>query len=165
MESCPEDLHKLAKMVITQCKMKEFSLAVAESPTGGYLCHQLTNVDGCSKVFIGGFVSYSANMKNYTLKVDFDTINECGVISPETTEAMLDGIKHVIDADIGIAISGVAGSKMLEGKPRGLVYIGIFIGNMCREVRKFQFNGTRLEIKHATVKATFEFLLEFLDKV
>ena len=86
MESCPEDLHELAKMVITQCKMKEYSLAVAESPTGGYLSHQLTNVDGCSKVFIGGFVSYSANMKNYTLKVDFDTINECGVISPETTE-------------------------------------------------------------------------------
>ena len=45
MESCPEDLHELAKMVITQCKMKEYSLAVAESPTGGYLSHQLTNVD------------------------------------------------------------------------------------------------------------------------
>ncbi len=165
MKTTESDINELAKIVLTQCQMKDYTLAVAESATGGYLCHNLTNVQGSSKVFIGGIVAYSSNVKNYALKVDFDTINECGIISPETTDALLEGIKKLMGSDVCIAITGVAGSKILEGKPRGMMYVGVMIGNICKKVKKFQFEGTREQIKHDTVKATFEFLLELLENI
>ena len=161
----PSDIREVAKTVITQCKMKDFTLAIAESATGGYICHNITNIPGSSKVFIGGVVAYSANVKNYTLHVDYDTINECGVISPETTKALLQGIKKLVGSDICIAITGVAGSRILEGKPRGMMYVGIMIGNMPEQIKKFQFSGTREEIKHQTAISTFEYLLELLENV
>ena len=159
-----KQLMELAQQMLTQLRMKSLTVATAESATGGYISHLLTNIDGSSKSFIGGVIAYSAHLKNGTLKVDYDLINDYGTISPEVTEALLDGLKGVILADIGIAITGVAGSSVMEGKPRGLMYIGIG-SQTCNKVKEFHFHGTRIEIKRQCAKAVFEFVLSELENM
>ncbi|MHA1610582.1 MAG: CinA family protein [Promethearchaeota archaeon] len=159
-----DDILDLAQIVITQLTSKKFTLAVAESATGGYLSHILTSIAGSSKVFMGGVVAYSAYVKNTIFDVTFDTINEFGAISSETTESLLKGLKNRISTDLRIAITGVAGTHVMEGKPRGLVYIGIGTP-ACNKIEEIQFKGTRLEIKQQAVKRTLEFLLEEVENL
>ncbi|MHA1777919.1 MAG: CinA family protein [Promethearchaeota archaeon] len=159
MEDITDELIELARTVISELTSKHITLAVAESATGGYLSHILTSVDGSSKVFVGGVVAYSAYVKNTIFNVDFDIINDYGAISAETTEALLNGLKKKISTDLRIAITGVAGSYSMDGKPRGLMYLGIGTPS-CNKIEEIQFYGTRLEIKQQSVKRTLEFLLE-----
>ncbi len=157
-----EEAQDLAKKVLNALKIKELNLAIAESVTGGLASHLLTNIPGCSKNFIGGVVCYSAQSKNMMLGVDWELINEYGTISPEVTEALLDGLKKEA-ADIGIAIVGVGGQK-IEGKPTGLVFIGTGT-HICNKIHEIHFKGTRKDIKIKAVKKAFSILLEELEKL
>lgn len=164
MEDITDELVELSKTVISELTSKHLTLAVAESATGGYLSHILTSVNGSSKVFVGGVVAYSAYVKNTIFKVDYDIINDYGAISSETTEALLNGLKKQISTDIRIAITGVAGSYTMDGKPRGLMYIGIGTPS-CNKIEEIQFYGSRLAIKQQTVKRTLEFLLDEIENL
>ncbi|WP_457557130.1 CinA family protein [Candidatus Harpocratesius sp.] len=159
-----DELIELVQIVISELTSKHMTLAVAESATGGYLSHILTSVDGSSKVFVGGVVAYSAYVKNSIFQVDFDIINDYGAISAETTKALLDGLKKQISTDLRIAITGVAGSYTMDGKPRGLMYIGLGTPT-CDKIEEVQFHGSRLAIKQQTVKRTLEFLLEEVENL
>ena len=110
---------------------------------------------------MGGYVCYTACAKNAMLNVDFDLINDFGTISAEVTEALLEGLKEH-GADIGLAITGVAGEK-IEGKPPGHMYIGIGT-HSNNKISHFQFNGTRTERKMQAVEKGFELLIEELEK-
>ena len=165
MEISSDELYDLAKTVLTQCQMKNLTLAIVETSTGGFICHNLTNIDGSSKVFMGGLVVYSVFSKNSTLNVDYDIINTYGVLSNETTQALLDGCRKIIPADIIIAVSGLAGSILLEGKPRGYTLIGISYGQSWSRIEKFQFPGDRKAIKDQTTKKSFEMILEQLSNM
>ena len=94
--------------------------------------------------------------------IKVDIINEFGAISSETTDALLKGLENRISTDLRIAITGVAGTHVMEGKPRGLVYIGIGTPS-CNKIEEIQFNGTRLEIKQQAVKRSLEFLLKEVE--
>ena len=153
----------LAEIVLTELKMKELTLATAESATGGLLSHVITNIPGSSKNYIGGVVCYSAEAKNIFLNVDFDVINSFGAISIETTDALLNGVRNKLGSDMAIAITGVLGTQM-EGKPTGLVYIGVG-SRICNNVFDFQFNGSRLSIKKQTVRKALQLLLEEIEKL
>jgi len=153
----------LAEIVLTELKMKELTLATAESATGGFFSHIITNIPGSSKNFLGGVVCYSAEAKNIFLDVDFDVINSFGAISIETTEALLNGVRNKMGSDMAVAITGVLGTKM-EGKPSGLVYIGIG-SRICNNVFDFQFTGSRLSIKKQTVRKALQLLLEEIEKL
>lgn len=159
-----DDLLDLAEMVISQLTSKKLTLAVAESATGGYLSHILTSITGSSKAFMGGVVAYSVFVKHNIFDVNFDTINDYGAISAETTEALLDGLKKKISTDVRIAITGVAGSYGIGGKPRGLMYLGIGTQS-CNKIEEIQFHGSRLEIKQQAVKRVLEFFLEELENL
>src|SRR6056297_1448843 len=135
-----EEIQKLAKKVLSVLEMKDLKLAIAESVTGGLASHLITNISGASKVFIGGVVCYSALSKNIMLDVDWSLINDYGTVSPEVTEALLDGLKKDA-ADIGVAIVGVGGRK-IEGKPTGLIYIGTGT-HVCNQVHELNFSGSR----------------------
>jgi len=153
----------LAEIVLTELKMKELTLSTAESATGGFFSHIITNIPGSSKNFLGGVVCYSAEAKNIFLDVDFDVINSFGAISIETTEALLNGVRNKMGSDMAVAITGVLGTKM-EGKPSGLVYIGIG-SRICNNVFNFQFSGSRLSIKKQTVRKALQLLLEEIEKL
>ena len=153
----------LAEIILTDLKMKELTLATAESATGGFLSHIITNIPGSSKYFLGGVVCYSAEAKNVLLDVDFDVINSFGAISIETTVALLNGVRNKLGSDLAVAITGVLGTQM-EGKPTGLVYIGIG-SRICNNVFDFQFTGSRLSIKKQTIRKALQLLFKEIEKM
>jgi len=153
----------LAEIILTDLKMKELTLATAESATGGFLSHIITNIPGSSKNFLGGVVCYSAEAKNVFLDVDFDVINSFGAISEETTIALLNGVRNKLGSDLAVAITGVLGTQM-EGKPTGLVYIGIG-SRIHNNVFDFQFTGSRLSIKKQTIRKALQILFKEIEKM
>ncbi len=103
---------------------RQQSLATMESLTGGLLANTITNYPGSSNHFIGSIVAYSSDIKTQ-MGVPRETIEQFGVVSPETARAMASAVRGLFKADYGLGVTGVAGPEMQEGKPVGTVYIAI----------------------------------------
>jgi len=138
------------------------TLAVAESCTGGLVSNLLTNVQGSSAFFLGGIVSYSNKVKENLLNVSEKLIKKFGVISAEVAKAMASGARERIQADIGLAITGIAGPTGVEGsvdrkRPVGLVYVATAI-NDDLECKEYRFFGSRVDIKRRAANAALNTL-------
>ena len=102
------------------------TLAVAESCSGGLMAHKVTRVSGSSAYFLGGVVAYSNELKERLLGVPAETLAQHGAVSSETARAMAEGIRRLTGADLGVAITGIAGpSGGSEEKPVGTVYMAL----------------------------------------
>lgn len=137
-------------------------LAVAESCTGGLIAQRLTNIAGSSAYFLGGVVSYANSLKTKYLGVSEATLEKHGAVSREVAEAMAAGIRERSGADIGLAVTGIAGPEGgTEEKPVGTVYIGIATpdGNW---VSKFQFEGDRHQIRELTAQTGLDLVRKYL---
>jgi nicotinamide-nucleotide amidase len=137
-------------------------LAVAESCTGGLIAQRITNIPGSSGYFLGGVVSYANSLKTAYLGVDAVLLDTHGAVSREVAEAMAAGIRERSRADIGLAVTGVAGPEGgSEAKPVGTVYIGISApdGNW---VSKFHFNGDRSQIREMTAQTGLDLVRKYL---
>ncbi len=106
-------------------RTRGFKLAVAESCTAGLLSARLVNVPGSSDYFVGGFVVYSNELKTKLLSVEEELLERYGAVSEEVCRAMCIGALEETDADIAVAITGVAGPSASERKPAGLTYISL----------------------------------------
>ncbi|HEX8559010.1 MAG TPA: competence/damage-inducible protein A [Pyrinomonadaceae bacterium] len=103
-----------------------FTLATAESCTGGLIAHRLTEVPGSSSYFMEGVVTYSNEAKTRLLGVPSALIESRGAVSAEVAEAMAEGVKRRAGTDFGLAVTGVAGpGGGTEEKPVGLVYVAL----------------------------------------
>lgn len=146
----------LAVWIINRLKSEGQALAVAESCTGGLLGAELTSVDGASSVFLGGFLTYSAEMKAQMVGVSHAALYqpEFGPVSERCAREMADGAKSATNADWGVSITGVAGSADIEEngvtKPRGLVFIAVS-GPTETVVQKEEFRGSRQTIRSRAV--------------
>ena len=138
-------------------------LAVAESCTGGLLGHLITNVPGASNYFKGGVVSYAYEVKRDILDVSMETLENKGAVSEETVMEMARGVKKIMEADIGLSVSGIAGpgGGSVE-KPVGTTWIGMSTPD-GETARRFQFQGKRLEIKSQAAQAAMQYLLDYLS--
>ncbi len=144
-------------------KKKNFTIAAAESCTGGLISSRITNIGGASEYFVAGLVTYSNKSKTSFLSVPEEVIGQHGAVSRETAQLMAEGVRNKTGADIGIAVTGIAGP--LGGtpeKPVGTVFIGIAAKEISK-VRNFLFAGNRLEIKQKTSDAALEFLKDYLE--
>ncbi len=115
----------LEEVVIEKLRNKSKTMVCAESCTAGMISSTLVNVAGTSSVFLGGFVVYSNDFKSKFLNVDPDLIKNYGAVSEEVIRAMALGALEYTDADIAIAVSGIAGPGGSEFKPQGFTYMGI----------------------------------------
>lgn len=116
----------MEEMVARWLVLKQYTVATAESCTGGLLATRLTDVPGSSKYFLQGVVSYTNQSKTDLLGVPAELIAEKDAVSAEVAEAMAKGIKERSGASIGISTTGIAGPDGgTEERPVGLVYIGI----------------------------------------
>ncbi len=116
----------LQLIVINLIKEKKKTIAVAESCTGGLLSKMITDVQGSSKVFLGGIVAYSNDIKNSILGVNQNTISNFGAVSKETAREMALGIRKMYKSKIGVGITGISGPDGgSKSKPVGLVFICI----------------------------------------
>ncbi len=106
-------------------KEKGLTISCAESCTGGLIAKTITDVGGCSEVFMGGVVSYANEVKINVLHVCAEDIEKHGAVSDTVARQMAEGIKRVCNTDIGISTTGIAGpGGGTKDKPVGTVYVG-----------------------------------------
>jgi nicotinamide-nucleotide amidase len=118
-----EDLRAAAKSVLDACRARGLKVATAESCTGGLVAGALTDIAGSSDVVDRGFVTYSDEAKQQMLGVPADTIKQYGAVSRETAEAMVRSALGNANADLAVAITGIAGpGGGSADKPVGLVH-------------------------------------------
>ncbi len=140
-------------------RRREWMAATAESCTGGLLASMLTDVSGSSDWFLGSLVTYSNEMKESILGVPATIISKHGAVSRETVSAMARGLLLMTGADIGVAVSGIAGpTGGTPDKPVGTVWMA-WAWPGGERAEKFLFNGSRTEIKEQTVRTAIEGLL------
>ena len=141
-------------------KRKNLKLAVVESCTGGLLASTITSIDGASKVFNLGLVTYSNQAKIKILKVNKNIINKYGAVSHKCCSAMVKNLSRISRANINVSITGIAGPKGgTKQKPVGLVYIGVKKGKKIL-INKYLFKSKkRSSIQKATVKKAIDLVL------
>ena len=140
------------------------TLALAESCTGGLVGHRLTEVSGSSTYFLGGIVSYSYQAKERLLGVPHDTLYGQGAVSVEVALAMAQGARRVLDADIGLSVTGVAGpTGGTPDKPVGLTYVALATPEGERWERHV-WTGDRSDNKVASAGAALDLLRRYLEK-
>ncbi len=135
----------LEKAILDMMQKRGLTLSVAESCTGGYLSHLFTQHAGSSKVFLGGAVSYSNNLKESIIGVNHNTLTQFGAVSEETATEMVQGALVNFKSDYAVAITGIAGPDGgTEDKPVGTVWIAVASAQKT-EVKKFTFGNKRLQ--------------------
>jgi nicotinamide-nucleotide amidase len=118
------DSRPVEELVLSQCRESGWSLATAESCTGGLVAARLTSVPGSSDVFVGSVVAYADAVKEEELGVGRELLERHGAVSAEAAEAMTAGARERLGADVGVAVTGIAGpGGGTAEKPVGLVYI------------------------------------------
>ncbi len=139
------------------------TVAVAESCTGGLIGSLITDVAGSSEYFLGGVVAYSNDVKKALLGVGEQTLASKGAVSPETALEMAQGIRKLLNSDIGLATTGIAGpTGAVPGKPVGTVYVGLATASFSA-VKRFFFPGLgRLSVKNLAAKSALDFLRRYL---
>jgi PncC family amidohydrolase len=141
------------------------TLAVAESCTGGLIGHRITNVAGSSEYFLGGVIAYAYEAKERLLNVRHGTLYEFGAVSEQTASEMARGARRAFGADIGIAVTGIAGpGGGLPDKPVGTTWVSVSSRD-GEWTQHHQWDGDRDENKIASVDATLELLLKVLDRM
>ncbi|MFI3230373.1 MAG: competence/damage-inducible protein A [bacterium] len=158
-----EDDDTLEGVVVNALHEKNIIISTAESCTGGLLASTFVDVEGVSKVFSNGVITYSNESKVKELGVKEITLEEYGAVSKEIAMEMAEGILKKSGSKMGVALTGIAGpSGGTEEKPVGLVYLGIAQENKDTQYFEFMFKGTRKTIRERAVKATLTKLLNIL---
>ncbi len=150
------------KTVADLLMQKGLTLTTAESCTGGLISSKIVSIAGVSAVFKGGFVTYANEAKVKLLGVKEETLAEFGAVSEQTAHEMVTGAAKAMEADVAIAVTGIAGPDggTVE-KPVGLVYIGYYV---CGDVyvQEYHFSGSRTQIRENTADTALKQLAEYI---
>ena len=152
-------LQELAKVLIE----KELSICSAESLTGGLFGAHLSDISGISKVYKGSLVTYQDKAKIDVLRVSEATILNQGAVSLECAYEMVKNVQKMFNSDIAVSFTGNAGPNGSEGKPVGLVYIGLYyLGEV--EIIELNLKGTREEIRNECLRVISNKILRKIEK-
>ncbi|MDA9678306.1 CinA family protein [Candidatus Pelagibacter sp.] len=148
------------KSLVRILTKKNLKISFAESCTGGLLASTITSINGASKVFNLGLITYSNQTKIKILKINKNIIKKFGAVSHECCLAMVKNLSKISNANINVSITGIAGPKGgTKQKPVGLVYIGVKKGKKT-QINKYLFKSkTRISIQKATVSKAFDLIL------
>ncbi len=153
MSLCSEVLNRLAGK----------SLVTAESLTGGGIGAALTAVSGSSAVYKGGVICYTNWVKQNILGVREEILNTWGAVSEPTAKAMAEGVRKILQADVSLAVTGLAGPRGdAFGHPVGTVFIGCATEDKT-VVRHHCFSGSREEVRNQTIEAALKLALEMMN--
>jgi PncC family amidohydrolase len=153
---------KIEQKIGQELRKRGWRLAVAESCTGGLIGHRLTNIPGSSTYYLGSITAYAYRAKVRLLGVSWDTLEAHGAVSEEAVQEMAMGTRHALAADVGLAVTGIAGpTGATPTKPVGYSWIGI---STPQGIWTIQFNagGNRLENKEEIAQKALDFLYNFL---
>lgn len=136
------------------------TLVTAESLTGGGIGAAITAVSGASAIYKGGVISYVNAVKNQILGVPESVLERFGAVSAPSAEAMAVGVRKLLNADIAVSVTGLAGPGGDEfGHPVGTVFIG-YDDEKATLVKHCCFCGTREEIREQTIETALKLILE-----
>jgi PncC family amidohydrolase len=143
-------INKEAELLYNNCAKNGIFITTAESCTGGLIASSIVSISGSSNIFKSSFITYSNQMKTKLLNIDSEIIEINGAVSEIVAKKMAENILDVLEADISIAVTGIAGpGGGSKDKPVGLVWIAI--GNKSLTItEKFLFSGNRLDIRQKT---------------
>jgi nicotinamide-nucleotide amidase len=150
-ENTAGQITELAKKLVGDGTAKGYTVAVAESLTGGLLAAAITSVPGASAVFRGSVTAYATDIKASVLGVDADLLAREGAVHPEVARQMADGVRRLFGATIGLATTGVAGPTQQDGKPVGLVYVGYASADSASIAEELRLDGDREAIRAQAV--------------
>jgi nicotinamide-nucleotide amidase len=148
-----------AVRVVELLRDRGWTLATAESLTGGLVTAALTDVPGASAVVRGGVVSYAAEVKQDVLGVPEELVDRYGTVSRECAVAMAEGVRTLMGADWGLSTTGVAGPDPSEGHPVGTVHVAV-AGEHGTTSRALHLCGSRAQVRAATVARVLALLEE-----
>ncbi len=160
LQQSPDGLVERISVLLLE---RNWTLATAESCTGGQIGHTLTNLPGSSAFYEGGVVAYSYEAKSTLLGVPPALLLEHGAVSQPVAFELARAVRRLLDTQVGIAVTGIAGpSGGTPAKPVGTVYIGIS-SPRGDEVRRYVWDQDRLGNKELSVVAALALVLEHLS--
>lgn len=155
--------NKLVNQLANLALAKNLCLTTAESCTGGGIAKALTEIAGSSAWFGYGFITYSNSAKHKLLGVSPASLEAQGAVSETVVKQMVAGACKQAQADLAVAVSGVAGpgGGSLE-KPVGTVWLA-WGTSQQQQAQKFNFSGTRREIREASIDEAIKGLIYWLE--
>jgi nicotinamide-nucleotide amidase len=157
------DERSVEEHVLALAQARGLTIATAESCTGGLVAARLTRVPGSSKSFVGGIVAYANAVKEAELDVPGALLAEHGAVSAEVAEAMADGARRRLGADVAIAVTGVAGPDGgTDDKPVGLVHLHVS-GPDGSRARTLDVPGEREQVRARATVTVLHLLRQFLE--
>ncbi|MBL1438018.1 MAG: CinA family protein [Rhodobacteraceae bacterium] len=154
----------LAAEVISTARAAGLKISTAESCTGGMLAAALTDISGASSVFDRGFITYSYASKPEMLGISPETLAAHGAVSGEAVAQMATGALANSDADIAVAITGIAGPQAGNTKPEGLVWFAVAT-NAGTQTTKCEFGAIgRANVRQASVEKALNLLLSAIKR-
>ena len=159
-----EAINYLAQMLGNKLLAKRWQISCAESCTGGGVGYAITSISGSSAWFKKGFITYSNDAKHDMLGVSEHTLNQYGAVSAATVEEMAAGAAKHANAEVAIAISGIAGPNGgTPDKPVGTVWFGFFINGQNLS-QKLLIDGDRQTVRIKAVEFALSNTLKLLLK-
>ena len=141
---------------------RKMTFGAVESASGGLISHRMTNVSGCSACCKGSVTSYCNEIKKRLIGVKEETLAKYGAVSPQVAEEMAAGGRKVLNVDICVADTGIAGpAGGTPQKPVGLFFIGLATKDGVSS-RRFEFHGDRLQNKQSAAEAALGWVKEYL---
>lgn len=154
-----QDGQTMEEVVGMYLTVKNKTLAVAESCTGGLLAERITRVPGSSRYFLGGLVAYHNEVKSGFLDVPRSVLESCGAASSEAARIMAESVRRRFGADFGVSITGIAGpSGGSATKPVGLVYVALAEAGRSPEVVEKHYPGGRDRIRLQATQTALDLL-------
>src|SRR5699024_4396839 len=157
-----EDDDTIEKTIASLLKASGKSLAAAESLTGGAFSEKIVSVPGTSSYYKGSIVCYERTVKENVLGIPKEITRDQGTVSQACAVAMARNVARLLDSDIGISFTGIAGPDAIEGQPVGTVFITLHDQAGYEETKLYQFSGDREQIRRRAVMAGYERLFVYL---
>ena len=158
-----EDSRSVAEIVLDLCRARGFTLGAAESCTGGLVAARLTEIGGSSDVFRGSVVAYANDVKESELGVSGELLERHGAVSAEVAQAMARGVRERLRADVGVAVTGIAGPEGgTEEKPVGLVLLHV-VGPDGEKARRIELPGDRETVRGRATAAALHLVRKLME--
>jgi PncC family amidohydrolase len=159
----PASSEPLEVHVGQRLRERGWTIATAESSTGGLIAARLTDVSGSSAYMIGGIVAYADSTKQHMLGIPVSIFTDYGAVSEPVARQMAESARQLFQTNCALSVTGIAGpTGATATKPVGLHYVGLSTADGTW-VRRYVWDGTRSQNRHAAADAAFILLLDYLD--
>lgn len=144
-----------ASDVLDALAARGWTVAVAESLTGGMVVSALVDVPGASAVVRGAVVAYATEVKQGVLGVDSRLLATRGAVDPDVARQMAHGVREALGADVGVSTTGVAGPEPQDGQSVGTVFVAVVTPDDAR-VSTLYLPGSRARVREAATAAALD---------